>query len=149
MSAPRFGVAKPGLTYLDRPAAFGVLERGGRIAAASVNKPGHASWCDLPGGAVDPGEDDAAALVREFGEETGLRVRPGVLLGRADQFFISTTGEPFNNRAALFVAELAGESPELKIEADHELVWLTPLEAVSGLRHDAHAWAVTAWLRRG
>ena len=148
MAAPQFGVAEPGLTYLDRPAAFGVLELGGKIAAVSVSKPGHASWFDLPGGAVDPGEDEAAALVREFGEETGLRVLPGVLLGRADQFFISTTGEPFNNRAALFVAELAGESPSLKIEADHELVWLTPLEAVSGLRHDAHAWAVTLWLRR-
>jgi 8-oxo-dGTP pyrophosphatase MutT (NUDIX family) len=31
---------------------------------------------------VEPGEDDAAALVRELREETGLHVVPGPLVGR-------------------------------------------------------------------
>src|SRR5581483_5544181 len=35
----------------------------------------------LPGGAIDPGEAPAQALVREVYEETGLRVRPLRLLG--------------------------------------------------------------------
>jgi 8-oxo-dGTP diphosphatase len=101
----------------------------------------------LPGGALDPGEDEIAALVREFGEETGLAIRPGVLIARADQFFINTDGEAFNNRAGFYVAEAAGEAPQLKIEDDHELVWLAPDQALRRLRHDAHAWAVAAWLR--
>jgi 8-oxo-dGTP diphosphatase len=42
-----------------------------------------------------------------------------------------------------------GERPELKVEDDHTLVWLDPRDAVVALRHDAHAWAVAAWLRRG
>ena len=36
----------------------------------------------MPGGRVEPGEDDAAALVREMQEETGLQVVPGPLVGR-------------------------------------------------------------------
>jgi 8-oxo-dGTP diphosphatase len=35
----------------------------------------------------------------------------------------------------------------LKIEADHELVWLAPLDALLQLDRESHAWAVAAWLR--
>jgi 8-oxo-dGTP diphosphatase len=40
-----------------------------------------------------------------------------------------------------------GEDAGLKIEDDHTLIWLPPVEALARLRHDAHAWAVSAWLR--
>ena len=148
MSTPQFGDPEGGRRHQDRAAAFGVLERGGRIAAVRVTKPGHAPWIDLPGGALDPGEDDRRALVREFGEETGLAVAPGAFLGRADQFFINTDGVAYNNRSALFQAIFEGEAPHLKVDEDHELVWIEPLEAIKRLRHGAHAWAVAAWLRR-
>jgi 8-oxo-dGTP diphosphatase len=148
MATPQFGVAEPGRRYRDRPAAFGVLEREGKVAVVRVQKPAQAPWFDLPGGAIDPGEDDAAALVREFGEETGLKVAPGERLGHADQYFIND-GEGCDNRQSLFEARWLGEAPELKIEADHTLVWLTPQEAISRLRHDSHAWAVSLALRRG
>ena len=148
MATPQFGVAEPGRRYRDRPAAFGVLEREGKVAVVRVQKPAQAPWFDLPGGAIDPGEDDAAALVREFGEETGLKVAPGERLGHADQYFIND-GEGCDNRQSLFEARWLGEAPELKIEADHTLIWLTPQEAISRLRHDSHAWAVSLALRRG
>jgi 8-oxo-dGTP diphosphatase len=149
MATPQFGVAEPGRGYRDRPAAFGVLARDGRVALVTIEKPGLRAWIDLPGGAVDPGEDDPAALVREFGEETGLAVAPGRLLGRADQYFINTDGAAFDNRQAIFEALWLGEAPQLKIETDHTLVWLPPLEAISRLRHDSHAWAVSLALRCG
>ena len=69
-------------------------------------------------------------------------------MGRADQFFINTDGEAFNNRQGLFEARFVSEAPGLKIEADHTLTWLAPFEAIVRLRHDSHAWAVAAWLRR-
>jgi 8-oxo-dGTP diphosphatase len=112
-----------------------------------VTKPGSEPWYDLPGGALDEGESEAEALVREFGEETGLMVRSGVAIARADQHFLKTDGEPVNNRAGLFRAEIIGENPSLKCEDDHELVWCFPEEAVLRLRHDSHAWAVLAWMR--
>jgi 8-oxo-dGTP diphosphatase len=46
-----------------------------------ANEPGRGLW-SLPGGRVEVGEDDAAALVREMAEETGLVVRPGPLVGQ-------------------------------------------------------------------
>ena len=148
MPVPQFGTPVPGRGYADRPAAFGVLLKDGQVALVEVTKPGHAPWFDLPGGAIDPGENESQALVREFGEETGLKVSPGAFLGRADQFFINTDGHPFNNRQALFEAILEGEAADLKIEEDHVLVWAPPFEAAKILRHDSHAWAVIALTRR-
>ncbi len=143
----QFGVRTPGRDCPDRPAAFGVVPRDGCIALVRIIRPGEAPYFDLPGGALEPGEDDTAALVRELGEETALKVAPGRLLGRARQYLVKTDGQAANNLCALFEAEVTGEDPALKIEADHELVWLKPLAALQRLRHDAHAWAVTAWLR--
>jgi 8-oxo-dGTP diphosphatase len=148
MARPQFGDPHPSLIYRDRPAAFGVLEKDGLVALVAVEKPGYAPWLDLPGGALDPGEDATAAMIREFGEETGLAVAAGERLGEADQFFVNTDGDAFNNRQTLFETRLLGEALELKIETDHTLVWLPVLDAVSRLRHDSHAWAVSLASRR-
>ena len=56
-------------------------EAGRLLLVQRANEPGRGLW-SVPGGRVEPGEDDAAALVREMGEETGLRVTPGELVGR-------------------------------------------------------------------
>ena len=143
----QFGVPEPGVVYRDRPAVFGVAERAGRIALVRVTKPDAPAWFDLPGGAIEPGEGEAQALTREFGEETGLMIWPGALLTRADQFMRKTDGDPVNNRSGLFRAEITGEDASLKIEQDHELVWIEPAEAMAILRHDSHAWAVASWIR--
>jgi len=143
----QFGFAEPGTAYTPRPAAFGVVEREGRIACVRVTQQA-ASWTDLPGGAVDPWESEAEALVREFREETGLAVEPGDVFARAAQRFRKSDGQPVNNLGAFFTARAVAYDPAAKVEDDHELVWLEPAEALKALRHDAHAWAVTAWLRR-
>jgi 8-oxo-dGTP diphosphatase len=144
---PQFGAPEPGHAYPDRPAAFGILVRGADIALVEVTTPGKPLWRDLPGGGVDPGESPEQALVREFGEETGLRVTPGETFLRADQFFINGDGERFNVRGVFMTTTLDAEAPGLKIEDDHELIWRPPLEAIRIMRRDAHAWAVAAWLR--
>lgn len=144
----QFGVAATGVGYEDRPAAFGVLERDGEVALVRVTKPGMAPWLDLPGGALEAGESDEQAMTREFGEETGLVVRAGSLITRADQrFFRTDNSDPVNNRSAIFRAELVREELSLKCEDDHELVWLDLREAMVRVRHDSHAWALLAWLR--
>lgn len=142
----QFGEKKPGLDYKDRPCAFGVLQRDGRIACVRIDR-GEGGYFDLPGGAIDEGEGEAEALVREFAEETGLKVRAGEAFAWAAQYFLKTDGQPVNNLAAFLTAEALGEDAAAKVEDDHELVWLDPREAVTKLRHDAHAWALTAWLR--
>ena len=152
MTAPpplQFGVPEPGVAYRDRPAAFGVVPHDGRIAVVRITIPARPPFFDLPGGALEAGESEEAAMAREFGEEAGLVVRAGPRLLRADQYLRKSDGEPVNNRSSVFLATLEGEDPALKIEDDHELVWLEPTEALRRLRHDSHAWAVACWLRAG
>ncbi|MFZ5869559.1 MAG: NUDIX hydrolase [Actinomycetota bacterium] len=61
----------------------GALVRDGAGRLLLVRRrhaPGAGLW-SVPGGRVESGEDDAAAVVREVAEETGLRVVPGALVG--------------------------------------------------------------------
>jgi ADP-ribose pyrophosphatase YjhB (NUDIX family) len=55
-------------------------EEGRLLVVQRANEPGRGLW-SIPGGRVEPGEDDAAALVREMREETGLEIAPGPLVG--------------------------------------------------------------------
>ncbi len=142
-----FGLRDPEKAYRLRPAAFGICERDGLIACVHVTRPDDRSYHDLPGGAVDGYETEAQALIREFGEETGLIVETGSLILRASQLFLKSNGEPVENEGGVYEARLTGEDASLKVEDDHTLVWLRPQEAMLKLRHESHAWAVALWLR--
>jgi 8-oxo-dGTP diphosphatase len=143
-----FGQRVAGLSYRYRPAAFGILEQKGRIALVRVTRPADRSYHDLPGGAIDGDETAEQALVREFGEETGLVIATGSELLSARQFFRKSDGELVENAGSIFEVSLLGRRPDLKIEEDHSLEWLEPAEALVALRHESHAWAVVRWLRR-
>lgn len=143
----QFGACNPALDYRHRATAFGIVERDGLIACVRVERAA-GSYFDLPGGAVDGEESEVQALVREFVEETGLTVAPLNRIAEAGQFFRKSTGEAVNNVGGYWTASVVAENPDAKCEDDHTLVWLEPTYALSRLRHDAHAWAVTVWLRR-
>ena len=148
MTAPQFGKPEPGRDYPDRPAAFVVAERDGKIAVVAVAARNRG--LDLPGGGLDPGEPAAAAAVRECAEETGLRVAlEAEPFACADQFSINQADASHNARGQFFAGRVLAEDPGLKVEEDHTLVWMDPQEALVRLYRDAHAWAVAAWLRRG
>jgi 8-oxo-dGTP diphosphatase len=58
-----------------------ILDGHGRLLLIQRgHAPGRGLW-SLPGGRVEPGETDQAALRREMREETGLLVEPGTLIG--------------------------------------------------------------------
>ena len=148
MVAPlQFGTAEPGLAYRLRATAFGLVLHDGKLACVRVDRR-EDSYFDLPGGAVDGNETEQQALVREFLEETGMTVRPLARIAEAAQYFRKSDGEPINNTGGFWTADRLSLDPAARVEADHELVWLDPHEALARLRHDAHAWAVTVWLRR-
>ena len=143
----QFGTAEPGLGYRPRPTAFGLVIHDRKLACVRVDR-GEGSYFDLPGGAVDGDETEAQAVVREFLEETGMTVRPLTRIAEASQYFRKSDGKPINNIGGFWIAEHLSLDPATRVEADHELVWLDPHEALARFRHDAHAWAVTVWLRR-
>ncbi|HEX8569075.1 MAG TPA: NUDIX domain-containing protein [Caulobacteraceae bacterium] len=144
---PQFGVREPLRWYRRRPCAFGLADRDGRLAVVRITRKGKRPRLDLPGGALDGGESGERAMEREFGEETGLSVRAGPLVARARQFVVKRNAQRVNNLAAFFAADVLAEDRTLKVEDDHELIWLDPLQALTDLRHPSHAWAVACWLR--
>jgi 8-oxo-dGTP diphosphatase len=143
--ALQFGQTQPGVTYIERMSAYGVCGRGeGQIAIVQIGKRSVIEF-DLPGGGVEANEDEAAALMREFDEETGLTIWPTRVLGRAGQFWVNK-GEPRNSLSTFYEVELSAEDGAPS-EPDHTLIWMSPHDALLRVRHEAHAWAILHWLR--
>lgn len=144
--ALQFGQTAPGLAYRERATVHGIcVDAEGRVALARIGT-GPFEF-DLPGGGLEPTENEAAALCREFLEETGLTVEVDRLLGRAGQFWISQ-GDPRNSLSAFYTVRQKAP-PQTPQEPDHALVWMPPEQALRAVRHEAHAWVLLRWLRAG
>ena len=98
----------------------GVLVRAGRVL---VNKAFYRSKFTLPSGYVDPGETLEAALVREFEEETGVRIRVGALLLARHKVISPTESDVYLAFTVEWVAGAPSARPP-EIEAFREV----PLE---------------------
>jgi 8-oxo-dGTP diphosphatase len=71
----------------DRVQCVGALvydEQHRLLVIQRANEPGRGLW-SLPGGRVEPGEDDPTAVAREVAEETGLRVEVGEFVGEVER----------------------------------------------------------------
>lgn len=62
-----------------------VVSDSGRLLLVRRGRPPGAGLWSLPGGRVEPGESDPAAVVREVREETGLDVAVGRLIGTVER----------------------------------------------------------------
>jgi len=69
-------------TRVQVVAGAAIVDGGRVLAARRVGPPALAGKWELPGGKVDPGETDEAALVRECREELGVDVLLGKRVGR-------------------------------------------------------------------
>lgn len=90
---------------------------GPRVLGARRSAPPQlaGSW-EFPGGKVEPGESDLAALVRECREELGVEVRPAERLG--DEVDL-----PGGRVLRLWLAELVAGTP---VALEHDMLrWFT------------------------
>jgi ADP-ribose pyrophosphatase YjhB (NUDIX family) len=110
----------------------GILERAGRILLVASRYPNIAGplW-NLPGGRQESPETVAAAVVREFVEETTLNVRVTRLAYVAESFDRATATQ-FTNFA--FHVEGSGE-PRVPPDDTHAVAcaWTTPAELAERL----------------
>ncbi|MBX6388537.1 MAG: (deoxy)nucleoside triphosphate pyrophosphohydrolase [Frankia sp.] len=77
------GVAPPGRGRLVVAVAL-VDEQRRVLAAQRLGPPAYAGMWEFPGGKVEPGEDERAALARECREELEVEITVGQLLGQVE-----------------------------------------------------------------
>lgn len=121
-----------------RPSARGIVIRDGKVAMIHEVK---YHLYSFPGGGIQPGEEMASAMIREFLEETGLTVDPAsvreyglVRIIKKDSF---VPGAHFTQENYFFLCSVQ-EDAVLKpqqledYEADYgyTLAWVTPEEVL-------------------
>ena len=103
------------------------------------HEPGKGLW-SVPGGRVEPGETDEQAVIREVLEETGLSVRPGLLVGTVRR--AAPGGSVFDIRD--YAATVTGGTLAAGDDAD-DACWAAPAELAGLPLTDGLAAALTGW----
>ena len=133
-----FGRRLAGVDYTDRVGTYAVIFDGeGRIAVVQTS-----TGYFLPGGGIERNETHAECIRRECLEETGLAVEADAFVCKTDKYLWSDTLNYYMHGISYFyLCKIAG-SVEAPVEADHELLWLTPEECVERLFPEHQFWAV-------
>jgi len=117
-----------------------VHDAEGRLLLIRRGHPPDKGRWSLPGGRVEAGESDAAAVVRELSEETGLRVEAGRLIGSVDRPGTGGVTYEIHDYAAIV---MGGElSPG---DDAAEARWTTPAELRRLPTTDGLIEALTEW----
>lgn len=101
---------------------LGIIRENGRVLMIQRSKTVRVplAWC-FPGGEIEPGETQAAALVREMREELGIDVAPGEHL---------MTQTKHDGRLVLYCwsAQITGGEPVRNPREVADFAWMTPEE---------------------
>lgn len=108
-----------------------VRDRAGRLLMIRRGHPPGAGLWSLPGGRVEPGESDLAAVVREVHEETGLIVVAGDLIGSVERPGPDGAVYDIHDYAAT-VVEPADQALLVAGDDAADVGWVTP-DALRGL----------------
>jgi 8-oxo-dGTP diphosphatase len=134
-------------TLIDVVAAVIVddLDRPTRLLAARRSAPAAlAGRWEFPGGKVEPGEEELAALHRELDEELGVMVAVGSELAAPDGGAWPITSK---HRMRVWFARLSDGTPQ-PLQDHDELRWLTAAELDDVPWLDGDVQIVTALARR-
>jgi mutator protein MutT len=117
-----------------RIALYGVLVEEGRVLLTTTRVPS-GTITNFPGGGLELGESPLEAIVREFQEETGLRVKIGELLF-CSQSFQQNPEYPAEQLMHIFyrVTRIGGEVTTKGNDDDVAEVSWVPLKDLSSKR---------------
>lgn len=141
MNLPTFGSVKPGVTYVDRPAAYAlILNPNGELAVVKTSL-----GLFLPGGGLDDNESPEEALSRELHEEVGFKLLQSTYLGQAVQYVWSEFyQEHFRKIGSFYRAEV--EHPEeASCQSGHSLLWLPRAQSLNSLSQEFQRWAIASF----
>lgn len=139
-----FGQVLPGVTYVERPGAYGFIMNDLREIAVVKTSFG----MFLPGGGIDPGEDELTALARELKEEIGYRVIKATYLMRASQYHWSEFYKSHFKKIGMFF-EVEGQAPAKETCAPgHSLFWVNVERAASELSQEFQRWATAEFAKQ-
>ena len=105
------------------------------LVAQRSGGPFDGQW-EFPGGKVEPGESDLAALVRECAEELGVRIRPETFLGEALLDGVVGGGAPGTSTLRLWSARLVEGRPVAREHTQLRWVLAAELEDLDWIRAD-------------
>ena len=137
-----FGEKIDGVEYINRVGVYGiVIDNEGKIA--TIKTP---TGYFLPGGGIEDGETHKECIEREFIEETGFEVSIEKYIGKSSLYHISKTNKYLHGIGYFYIVNLKSMTNK-KVEEDHELIWIEPVECVKGLFLKHQAWAVSETLK--
>jgi len=123
---------------LERVSAYGVvLNDRGEILVVEVNEKFH-----LPGGGIDPGEDEGEAIKRETLEETGYTITDLKLIGKANQYLPNASMGPMNKLGTFYHAKALVQDVSKQVESDHHPRWVRYAEIKEAPMSDFYKWAI-------
>lgn len=123
-----------GQRYTQRPGAYAILPRGGKILVTYQGEP-H-DEIQLPGGGIDPGEGAIQALHREVFEETGYRIANPRRLGAFRRFVWMPEYGIFAEKICHIYLAFPVRPHGPPTEDGHIALWVDPMVALAELYNE-------------
>ncbi|MGM9986174.1 MAG: NUDIX hydrolase [Bacillaceae bacterium] len=133
-----FGEKITGIDYKQRIGAYGIgFNAEGKVAVVRT-----ATGYFLPGGGIENNETHEACIKRECIEEIGYKIKVIDFIGTASKFHYSDTLHYYMHGIGYFYYMKLEKKITDRVEEDHQLVWLSPAEAIENLFLEHQRWAV-------
>lgn len=137
-----FGTRKKEASYYNRPGAYLLSERDGKLALVRTHK-GHF----LIGGGKLPEEELEDCLQRECREEIGCPVRVKRFLGTAEAYMYYDKFGDFHPIQYYYEGEILPRA-YTPIETDHTFEWVPLKQAAGCMFLELQAWVVEQYVQR-
>jgi 8-oxo-dGTP diphosphatase len=102
----------------------------------------------LPGGGAESGETYEECLKRECSEEIGYNLEILKYIGRLSNYTKSIKRNEYLKLIGHFYIAKLFDTNYLKIEKDHELVWIPIKESAEKMQEEFQAYAIREYIRQ-